>query len=370
MLQKAGVTHLALEASSHGLDQYRLDGSRIQVAGFTSFSRDHLDYHGSMQAYLQAKLRLFTDLLSPDGHAVINADMAEAAQISSAIPANLRQIRYGIKGQEIRLLKKDNLPDGQLLTVDIFGEQKTLCLPLIGGFQAENALCALGCVIASEGLGLVPRIIEALENLQGAPGRLEYVGASPTGGAVYVDYAHTPGGLETVLKAIRPHCQNKLWTIFGCGGDRDKGKRPQMAAVTADLSDVVIVSDDNPRSEDPAAIRQDACAGFTDAHRQRTHIEEIGDREAAIKAAINGLKAGDVLVIAGKGHEQGQIIGTQTLPFDDRDVARKLLEAYHNDTNKPDTGSATLGGTGHGGGGHGQNTGSMGRANGHNRHIN
>lgn len=315
-LADAGVDHLAMEASSHGLEQFRLDGVRVRAAGFTNISRDHLDYHGTMQAYLAAKLRLFAEGVEAGGTAVINADIPEAQEvISTARKSGLEIITYGHAGKGIRVLEREASATGQRLLLMIGSQRFTVSLPLAGKFQAENALCALGLAM---GLGAnVADGVAALEKLEGVPGRMQHVGAV-NGADVYVDYAHTPDALQNVLQALRPHTQNKLHVLFGCGGDRDPGKRAQMGAIAAQLADIVIVADDNPRSEDAAAIRAQILAAAPNA-------QEIADRRAAILAAVAALGQGDVLVLAGKGHEQGQIVGAEVLPFDDVQEAKAAI---------------------------------------------
>jgi len=290
-----GVDHLALEASSHGLDQYRLDGVDIAAAAFTNLTRDHLDYHPSIEAYLDAKLRLFE---LARALAVVNVE----AEYSDRFVAVAR--RRGLKLIEVTT-KTAPHGDGQIVDV----ARRRVNLPLAGRFQASNALVAAALAI---GLGDdADKVYAALEHLEGAPGRLERVAPQ-----VYVDYAHTPDALETVLKAMRPHTAGRLIVVFGCGGDRDRGKRPLMGEIACRLADKVIVTDDNPRSEAPAQIRREILAGCP-------HATEIGDRGEAIRAGVQGLKRGDVLVIAGKGHESGQTIGDVTRPFSDRDEARR-----------------------------------------------
>lgn len=317
---QAGCSHLCMEASSHGLDQHRLDGVDMAAAAFTNLSRDHLDYHGTLEAYLAAKTRLFSEVLRPDGVAVLNADVPEFPALKTAVDAAGRRcMTYGQTGRDIRLEHRTPTATGQRLDLRVLGTQARVDLPLAGGFQAMNALAALGLVIAC---GADPtKAVAALNHLNGVPGRLEAVGTTADGAAVYVDYAHTPDALDTVLNALRPHAVGRLSVVFGCGGDRDRGKRPQMGAIAARLADAVTVTDDNPRSEDPAAIRAEVLAGCPGA-------TEIGDRRTAIRAAVAALKAGDILVIAGKGHETGQTIGTTVLPFDDRvEAAAALKEA-------------------------------------------
>ena len=316
-LQNMGINHVAMEASSHGLDMYRLDGTSFKAAAFTNLTQDHLDYHGSMEAYRAAKLRLFEELLSSGGTAVINSAAAEFDQISNiAAEHKQRVIAYGLNNGQIRCISMASRTGGFDLELDVMGERFTIDLPIPGRFQVENALCALGLLI---GCGENPaHAANHLNHLSGVRGRMERVGTLTNGASVYVDYAHTPDALETVLKALRPHVENRLHAIFGCGGDRDKGKRPMMGRIGAELADIPVVTDDNPRSEDPAQIRSEVMAACPDA-------TEIGDRAEAIHKSIAALEAGDVLVIAGKGHEQGQTIGDQVIPFDDADVARKAI---------------------------------------------
>ncbi|SIS75686.1 UDP-N-acetylmuramoyl-L-alanyl-D-glutamate--2,6-diaminopimelate ligase [Insolitispirillum peregrinum] len=314
----AGVTHLCMEASSHGLDQFRLDGVRLTAAAFTNLTRDHLDYHLTLDAYLAAKTRLFTEVLPVGGSAVLNADIPEFAALKAATEAaGRRVIGYGTQAEEIRLLERTPTPHGQQLHLRVFGSDYRLTLPLAGAFQAANALAALGLVIASG--APVAAAVAALEHLPGVPGRLEQVG-SHNGASVFVDYAHTPDALEVVLTALRPHARNRLVVVFGCGGDRDRGKRPVMGEIAARLADEVIVTDDNPRSEVPSAIRAEVMAGCPFAR-------EIGDRHQAIATAVADLQPGDVLLIAGKGHESGQTVAGVVTPFDDRIEARKAIIA-------------------------------------------
>jgi UDP-N-acetylmuramoyl-L-alanyl-D-glutamate--2,6-diaminopimelate ligase len=304
-----GVTRLALEASSHGIEQRRLDGVRLAAAGFTNLTQDHLDYHGTMGAYRAAKLRLFQELLPAGGVAVLNADSEHVkAFADAALAAGHRTLTVGEAGADLTLAAREPLADGQRLTIAAEGRTFDIHLPLVGAFQASNALVAAGlCIAVGEA---VEAVLQALEHLAGAPGRLQHVGAGPRGGEAYVDYAHTPDGLETVLQALRPHARGRLIAVIGAGGDRDRTKRPLMGAAAARLADIVLVTDDNPRSEDPAAIRAAILEAAPGAR-------EIGDRRAAIRAAVALLQDGDVLVVAGKGHEQGQAVGGQVLPFDD-----------------------------------------------------
>jgi UDP-N-acetylmuramoyl-L-alanyl-D-glutamate--2,6-diaminopimelate ligase len=318
-----GVTHLALEASSHGIEQRRLDGVRLAAAGFTNLSQDHLDYHGDMAAYRAAKLRLFETLLPRGATAVLNADSdAFGAFADAAAKAGQTVFSVGESGADLRLTARAATPGGQRLTIAAAGTTSEVDLPLAGAFQASNALVAAGlCIAAGE---RAQAVLDALAGLRGAPGRLQHIGAGARGGEAYVDYAHTPDGLATVLMALRPHARGRLIVVFGAGGDRDRGKRPLMGAVAAEHADIVIVTDDNPRSEPPAAIRRAILAAAPAAH-------EIGDRREAIGAAATMLREGDVLIVAGKGHEQGQIVGDRVLPFDDAvEVATALgKDAIH-----------------------------------------
>lgn len=318
-LAAAGVTHLAMEASSHGLHQYRLDGVRMKAAGYTNLSRDHLDYHGTMEDYFTAKARLFSDILPQDGAAVLNADVPEYAELRGlCAERGMRVCGYGRGGDGIKLLHRTALPHGQELMIETGGRKYDLTLPLVGPFMAMNALCALG--LAAEGaFENMERYVMALANLRGAPGRLQLVTGHPAGAAVYVDYAHTPDALENILAALRPHTAGRLVCLVGCGGDRDPGKRPIMGGIAARLADIAIITDDNPRSEEPAKIRAAMMAAAPGA-------KEIGGRREAIRWAMAQLHEGDVLVLAGKGHEQGQIIGSRVEPFDDIDEARKAIE--------------------------------------------
>ena len=319
-LADEGVTHLALEASSHGLDQHRLDGVRIAAAAFTNLTRDHLDYHATLEAYRDAKLRLFSEVVRDGGLAVVDADGEGAADfIAAARARGLALVTTGKAGETLKLTAREAHLDSQVLTVLHAGVGHVVRLPLAGSFQASNALVAAGIAI---GLGENPfAVFAALSTLKGAKGRLDHVATARSGAPIFVDYAHTPDALETVLKTLRPHVQGRLHVVFGCGGDRDPGKRPLMGAAAARNADVAIVTDDNPRSEDPAAIRAAAMQGAGPKAR------EIGDRAAAIAAAVEGLGEGDILVIAGKGHEPGQIVGQTVLPFDDSDEARRAATA-------------------------------------------
>ncbi len=322
-LSVRGVTHLALEASSHGLDQRRIDGLRIQAAGFTNLSQDHLDYHPDMLAYRQAKLELFERLLPRGGTAVLNADDAEFRRFAAAAVSRGQTVMsVGEAGQALRLLERTPEPFGQRLRIDAGGRLFEVRLPLAGAFQASNALVAAGlCIAAGES---AEAVLGALESLQGAPGRLQRVSTDADVGEAYVDYAHTPDGLRTVLEALRPHVRGRLIVVFGAGGDRDRGKRPLMGAAAAELADLAIVTDDNPRSEDPADIRAEVKVGAPSAL-------EVGDRRAAIRAAAEQLRDGDVLVVAGKGHEQGQTVAGVVHPFDDVAETRAALDRLRRD---------------------------------------
>jgi UDP-N-acetylmuramoyl-L-alanyl-D-glutamate--2,6-diaminopimelate ligase len=308
-LADRGVTHLALEASSHGIDQRRLDGVHLAAAGFLNLTQDHLDYHGTMEAYRAAKQRLFEVLLPRGRTAVLNADSdAFPGFAASAVISGLSIYSVGAMGEGLTLANRSLVPEGQRLRIGAQGRNFDVCLPLAGAFQASNALVAAGlCIAAGEE---TEPVLAALEHIEGAPGRLQRIGAGRKGGEAYVDYAHTPDGLKTVLMALRPHAVGRLIVVFGAGGDRDRGKRPQMGAIAASLADVAIVTDDNPRSENPATIRADIRAGASG-------LREIGDRREAIVTAAAMLRDGDVLVVAGKGHEQGQTVGAIIHPFDD-----------------------------------------------------
>ncbi len=312
-----GVTHAAFEASSHGLAQYRVDGVRLKAAGFTNLTRDHLDYHETFEAYREAKLRLFSEVLPADGVAVVNADSPEAGHFVQAARARgQRLLRVGADGDELRMVSRRAVGDGQEVTVSWSGARHTFMLPLAGAFQASNALVAAGLVLSGGADGA--RVFAALERLTGAAGRLEKIGSTAIGVPVYVDYAHTPDALETVLKALRPHTSGQLWVVFGCGGDRDAGKRPLMGQAARELADRVIVTDDNPRTEDASLIRAAVLKGAVGA-------TEIADRARAIDVAITSARAGDVVVVAGKGHESGQIVGREVLPFNDADEVRAVI---------------------------------------------
>lgn len=313
-MARAGVTHLAMEVSSHALAQYRADGVRFSAAAFTNITQDHLDFHAGFADYFAAKKRLFLDLLPASGVAVVNADGEGGAEVAAgAAERGLRLITTGARGDTLRLTQLSPEPAGLRIEVATGAGNFRLRLPLIGAFQAENALLAAGIVMASG--RRAQEVLPLLEKLPGVPGRMQHA-ADIDGAGVFVDYAHTPDAVETALAAIRPHAKARLIAIIGAGGDRDRKKRPLMGAAARKGADLVIVTDDNPRTEDPAAIRRAVLEGCPEAM-------EIGDRAQAIAAGIAMLKSGDALLIAGKGHETGQIVGKETLPFDDVEVARR-----------------------------------------------
>lgn len=314
-LAREGVTHLAFEASSHGLSQYRTEGLPVAAAAFTNLSRDHLDYHKDMADYLTAKLRLFADVLDPDGTAVVWADDPHSERvIDIARMRGNRIITVGEHGDTIRLVSREPTLLDQKLEIAFGGETYRVGLPLIGGYQAANALVAAGLVIATG--GDPAQTFANLARLQPVRGRLERAAISKTGAPVYVDYAHTPDAIEAAIAALKPHAAGRLILVFGAGGDRDPGKRAPMGQAAVAGADLVIVTDDNPRGEDAASIRRDVMKGSPQA-------TEIGDRRAAIMAAVAAAGPEDIVLIAGKGHEQGQIVGDMVLPFDDVSVARE-----------------------------------------------
>jgi UDP-N-acetylmuramoyl-L-alanyl-D-glutamate--2,6-diaminopimelate ligase len=319
---EAGITHAAMEASSHGLDQRRLDGVRLRAAAFTNLSQDHLDYHPDMEAYFEAKCGLFHRLLPPDAAAVVNVDDPWGARLAADLasePEARPLICVGrLEGSDLRLLAQRYHPQGQTLRFSHRGAIHQADLALVGGFQASNALVALGLVIAA---GADPgAAIAALPCLVGVRGRMQLAATRANGAPVFVDYAHTPAAVETALAALRPHVMGRLIVVLGAGGDRDRTKRPLMGAAAAAHADIVYVTDDNPRSEDPAAIRAQVLAGCPEAH-------EVGDRAEAILRAVDALEAGDALLIAGKGHETGQIVGATVYPFDDLEQASVAVAA-------------------------------------------
>ena len=320
-LAREGVTHAAMEASSHGLSQYRLHGVKLAAGAFTNLTQDHLDYHKDFDDYRRAKMKLFSDLLPAGAPAIVNADSPELEAFETvAREARLKTFTVGWRGRDLRISEALPRGTGQDLVIQ-WGEgatnERKIHLPLIGEFQALNALCAAGIAMA---LGDdVHAVLDGLTQLKGVHGRLELVGQTAAKAPVFVDYAHTPDGLNVLLRAARPHVRGKLIVVFGCGGDRDSTKRPIMGDVARRLADEVIVTDDNPRSEDPATIRAAIRKGAPDA-------SEIGDRAAAIIEGVRRLKAGDALLIAGKGHETGQIVKGVTIPFSDFDVSRAALK--------------------------------------------
>ncbi|WP_375452671.1 UDP-N-acetylmuramoyl-L-alanyl-D-glutamate--2,6-diaminopimelate ligase [uncultured Devosia sp.] len=316
-LKAQGINHVAIEASSHGLDQRRLDGIHFEAVAFTNLSRDHLDYHADMDAYRNAKLRLFTDLLVDGGPAVVNVDDPEHEPFMFAALGNgSTLLTVGREGAYIEILSIQPEGYGQRVEVRHVGEKLSFHLPLTGEFQVSNALIAAALAMSS-GVDKA-QAFPALSELKGATGRLELV-AERDGAAIFVDYSHTPDALKTALLALRPYAKGKLRVVFGCGGDRDKGKRPQMGAIASELADDVIVTDDNPRTEDAGRIRKDIMAAAKSAR-------EIGDRHSAITTAVKALQAGDVLLVAGKGHEDYQIVGTTKHHFSDHEAVAEALK--------------------------------------------
>lgn len=315
-LAREGITHLAFEASSHGLDQHRLDGVTLTAAAFTNLGRDHMDYHATVEEYLGAKLRLFTELLEAGQTAVVNADGAYAERVIAAAAANGHAVlTVGRNGRDVKLRGTSRDGFAQILDVEVNGVAHQIRLPLVGAYQVENALTAAGLVIAT---GEDPeRVLHAIPQLKGVPGRLEIIGEA-NGGLAVVDYAHKPEALVAALDACRPFATGKLISVFGCGGDRDKGKRPIMGAISVEKADVTIITDDNPRTEMPAQIRAEILGGAKGAR-------EIGDRAEAIRAAVRIMGPGDVVLVAGKGHETGQIIGTTVVPFSDHEALRAAM---------------------------------------------
>jgi UDP-N-acetylmuramoyl-L-alanyl-D-glutamate--2,6-diaminopimelate ligase len=314
-MKRMGISHVAYEASSHGLDQYRAEGVPVKAAAFTNFSRDHLDYHRDMNAYFAAKMRLFDQVVADDGTAVVwTGDARSPEVVEHAMRRGLQLVTVGPGAETIELVSRQSTPLGQQLVLRHEGKEYKLALPLIGAYQMNNVLTAAGLVLATGGNWATT--LSGMGRVSPVRGRLERAVISRAGAPVYVDYAHTPDAVQAAIEALRPHVEGRLITVLGAGGDRDEGKRPEMGAVAARLSDAVIVTDDNPRSEDPAAIRKAVLAGAPKAI-------EVGDRRQAIAEAIAMAHAGDIVLVAGKGHEQGQIIGDQVLPFDDVTVARE-----------------------------------------------
>jgi UDP-N-acetylmuramoyl-L-alanyl-D-glutamate--2,6-diaminopimelate ligase len=322
-LAASRVTHLAFEASSHGLEQRRADGIALKAGAFTNISRDHLDYHASFEDYFAQKLRLFGELLPPGSVAVVDVDSDGGREVEAlSHRRGLEVISVGKAGETLKLVAAEQDGFGQRLTIMHAGKRRDAKLPLVGAFQASNALVAAGLVMATG--TAADEVLPLLAGLRGARGRLELAGTTKSGAPIFIDYAHTPDALEKALDALRPHVKERLVVVFGCGGDRDKGKRPQMGAVAAAKADIAIVTDDNPRSEEPADIRRAILAGAPGAI-------EIGERPAAIAEAIARLGPGDVLLIAGKGHETGQIVKGTVIPYSDHDEVAAALgnEAAH-----------------------------------------
>ncbi|HYJ53169.1 MAG TPA: UDP-N-acetylmuramoyl-L-alanyl-D-glutamate--2,6-diaminopimelate ligase [Allosphingosinicella sp.] len=314
-LERMGITHAAFEASSHGLSQYRTEGLPVQAAAFTNFSRDHLDYHETMEAYFEAKMRLFEDVLEPGARVVIWTDDPKSDEVIARCKARgLEVLTVGAKGETLKLVKRETTQLGQKLTIEAAGKTHVVTLALIGAYQASNALTAAGLAIATG--GDIAQTLANLARVHPVRGRLERAVISRAGTPVYVDYAHTPDAIESAIEALRPHTKDRLIIVFGAGGDRDVGKRAEMGKVAERLADKVIVTDDNPRSEDPAVIRSAIMGGAPGA-------TEVAGRREAIRAAIAEAVEGDIVLLAGKGHEQGQIVGDRVLPFDDVTVARE-----------------------------------------------
>ena len=323
-LAREGVTHVAYEASSHGLSQYRNEGLSVKAAAFTNFSRDHLDYHADMEDYFSAKMRLVDEVVDDGGALVVHLDGSDwmARVVEAGTTRGLQVLTVGEQGDFIRLVKRDATQLGQELTLQHEGAEKTVRLPLIGAYQAQNAMVAAALVLATG--GQASQVFDAMGRLQPVRGRLERAVITQQGAPVYVDYAHTPDALEAAMQALRPHVEGRLITVLGAGGDRDMGKREPMGRVAAELSDLIIVTDDNPRGEDAAAIRRSILMG---AAGQKAERQEIADRRQAIAAAVSAARRDDIVLVAGKGHEQGQIVGSgdsmRVLAFDDVTVSRE-----------------------------------------------
>ncbi|TMJ15941.1 MAG: UDP-N-acetylmuramoyl-L-alanyl-D-glutamate--2,6-diaminopimelate ligase [Alphaproteobacteria bacterium] len=314
-LAREGVTHASFEASSHGLSQYRTEGLPVHAAAFTNFSRDHLDYHGTMEAYFEAKMRLFSEVVEPDGAAVVWTDDPKSDEVLRRVEARgLRTLSVGKRGETLRLVERIPTQLGQTLVIEAERERHKVVLPLIGAYQAANALTSAGLVLATGG-ELRPTLVN-LARVQPVRGRLERAVITRAGAPVYVDYAHTPDAIEAAIEALRPHAKGRLIIVFGAGGDRDVGKRSEMGRVASAMADLVIVTDDNPRSEEPGAIRSAILEGAPGAR-------EVAGRRDAIAAAVAEAGVDDIILLAGKGHEQGQIVGDKVLPFDDVQVARE-----------------------------------------------
>ncbi len=317
-LTAEGVTHAAMEASSHGLDQYRLDGVKVTASGFTNLTQDHFDYHTDAEDYFLAKARLFTELTPRDAPVVINTNDEYGQRLVQMCQERGQKVmQVGWSGQDIRIDEVMPRAASQIVTLVVKGERHKIELPLAGEFQVLNAISALGLAMVT---GVMKDVaLEALENLNGVAGRMERAGQTKDGAPVFVDFAHTEDGLDKLLRSVRPHTMGKIIIAFGCGGDRDPDKRPKMGRVAAKLADDVIVTDDNPRTEDAALVRKAVLQGCPDA-------AEIGDRAAAIREGIKRLGPQDCLVIAGKGHEQGQIVGTEVIPFSDVEQVKLALK--------------------------------------------
>lgn len=312
-----GIEHLAFEASSHGLAQNRVDGVRIQAAAFTNLSRDHLDYHADFEEYLGEKLKLFSDILQPDGCVIVNADSVDGARVVEiAKHRGLKLLTFGDAGNDLKLIAHERNGFAQKIVVAAGGQEFAIDFPLVGDFQVSNALCAAALVMAT---GYeANEVLPLLSTLEGAKGRLDLVGHHVSGALVIVDYSHTPESLKVALTTLRPYVKSRLIVVIGAGGDRDRGKRPLMGKNAVDFADIAIITDDNPRTEDPALIRREVLAGAPGA-------TEIGDRREAIASAVAQLRQGDILLVAGKGHESGQTVGKEMLPFSDHDVVRECL---------------------------------------------
>lgn len=320
-LARGSVDHLVVEASSHGLDQERLSGLTIKAAAFSNISRDHFDYHGSYQAYFMAKRKLFAERLEQGGTAVLNADIEEFDVLARvAAKRGCEVVDFGSKARCLTLVERRPELAGQTIEIEAMGRRHRFRTGLVGDFQAHNILAALGLAVA--GGAPLELALEALAELRGVPGRMQLVAQHPLGAPAFVDYAHTPDALAKALEALRPHTKGRLHVVFGCGGNRDKGKRPLMGEIAGRLADCVWVTDDNPRDEEPARIRREVLEALAG---RSTPVTEIGDRAAAIRAAFAALERGDVLVVAGKGHEVGQIVGETTLPFDDASEIKAAL---------------------------------------------
>ena len=318
-LSARGVTHLAMEASSHGLKQRRMDGAKVTLAGFTNLTQDHLDYHPDFEDYFASKLRLFDTLLPKGAPAVIDVDTKWGVKFADACTREGHDVTtIGWAGRDLEIAEITPHPASQDIAIVYKGAERRIALPLVGEFQTSNALMAAALAIES---GMQPeQVFDALEDLKGVAGRLELAATTRAGSPILVDYAHTPDGLDKLLRAARPHTRGRIVLVFGAGGDRDPSKRAKMGAVAQKLADLVFVTDDNPRSEVPAEIRKAVLSECPKA-------EEIADRDEAIRAAVEALNEGDTLLIAGKGHETGQIVGDEIRPFDDRVAAREALKA-------------------------------------------